>query len=61
MCNFAKILNMRIEIIDLIQHEYDYKEILSHISPNCLKDIDIEWNKEENLKHPYAEDILNND
>ena len=49
------------EITDLIQHAYDYDEISSHISPNCLKDIDFEWNKEENLRCPYAAEILNND
>ena len=45
----------------MIHHKYDYYEISSNISPNCLKDIDFEWNKEENLRHPYAAEILNND
>ena len=26
-----------------------------------MKDIDREWNKEENIIHPFAADILNND
>lgn len=49
------------EIKKLIQHKYDCDEILYHISPNCLKDIDMEWNKKENISHPYAAEILNND
>ena len=53
--------NMITEIKNLIQHKYDYDEISSRISPNCMKDIDMEWNKEENIIHPFAADILNND
>jgi|GEM_PF-3428832 len=49
------------KIKDLIQHKYDYDAISSHISPNCLKDIRMEWNKDENINNPYAEEILNND
>jgi hypothetical protein len=49
------------EITNLIQHKYDYDAISSNVSTNCLKQIDMEWNKDDNINNPYAKEILNND
>ena len=49
------------EITNLIQHNYDYDAISSNITTNCLKQIDMEWNKDDNINNPYAKEILNND
>ena len=53
--------NMITEITNLIQHNYDYDAISSNITTNCLKQIDMEWNKDDNINNPYAKEILNND
>ncbi len=52
---------MEIIAKQLIFHGYDEEYLKKNCSPNTLKDENLEWNKEENKNHPYAEDIVNND
>jgi len=52
---------MEIVVKELIQQQYDSDEALRNVSPNYLKDEGLEWNKEENSKHLYAEEIAQHD
>jgi len=44
----------------LISHDINCKELLAgHIWLNVLKEGEFEWNKEENSRHQFSEDIIN--
>lgn len=52
---------MEIIIKQLIYHRFDCNELLNHVSPNYIKDENLEWNAEGNKLHPFAEDMNHSD
>lgn len=52
---------MEIIVKKLVFKEISEEYLRKHCSPNALKDTNLEWNREDNKLHNFAEDIENND
>lgn len=52
---------MEIIVKKLVFKEISEEDLRKRCSPNTLKDTNLEWNREDNKLHNFAEDIENND
>ena len=52
---------MEIIVKKLVFKEIREEDLRKRCSPNALKDTNLEWNREDNKLHNFAEDIENND